>query len=433
MPKILLILKREYWTRVRKTSFIIMTILGPILMGLIMIVPFWVAQNTSDSKTILIFDESGLFSDNFKDNKQFKFKYATETYDNSKKDISENNFDGHLLIPNLNLEKPEGITYFSDKSLSIGAKSYIESEIAKVILERKYANEGLDFNLIKKLKTKVSIKTITTSDEGEEETSTTAKTMAGMLGAVLIYMFIFIYGAQIMRGVIEEKTSRIIEIIITTVKPFQLMMGKVLGIALVGLTQFVFWILSTLSITTILSVVFGLSRYNSLNLQETLTKAPRGDFDQIMITHDAMVAFNSLDFPLLIGSFLFFFLAGYLFYGALFAAIGAAVDSESDTQQFMIPITAPLMMAFLVVQGIMENPESSTGFWFSIIPFTSPVVMMIRLPFIGMGWELILSMALLILGFIGTIWIAGRIYRVGILMHGKKISYKEIGKWLFYS
>ena len=242
-----------------------------------------------------------------------------------------------------------------------------------------------------------------------------------------------------MRGVIEEKTNRILEVIISSVKPFQLMMGKIIGVAMVGLTQFLLWVVFTFLITSAVSPLLlgGESRWDQMMQQmEQIDQEDKKALEEISGSSESLESFfevvSSLDIPQILLAFIFFFLGGYLLYSALFAAVGSAVDSETDTQQFMLPITIPLVLAIIVAQTVIANPDSQVAFWFSMVPFTSPVVMMVRLPFGVPAWELYLSMALLIAGFLFTTWIAARIYRVGVLMYGKKITYKELGKWLFY-
>ena len=256
----------------------------------------------------------------------------------------------------------------------------------------------------------------------------------------MIYFFIFMYGIQIMRGVIEEKTSRIVEIIISSVKPFQLMLGKIIGIALVGLTQFMSWIILTGILYTLImafvmggdieSLTQGQGALEDPNVQEALKSIGGAE----SLTPKAMVDGILSEIPLakLLLSFLFYFLGGYLLYGALLAAVGSAVDSEADSQQFMMPITIPLIFSFVVAQFVMDNPDGPLAFWLSMCPLTSPIIMMVRIPFGVEIWELLLSMTLLILGFIGATWMAAKIYRTGILMYGKKVTYKELWKWLFY-
>ena len=260
--------------------------------------------------------------------------------------------------------------------------------------------------------------------EGDTTSSSTEASIGiGFITGILIYMFIFMYGTMVMRGVIEEKTNRIVEIIISSVKPFQLMIGKILGVALVGLTQFILWVFLTILISSIAETMF----VSSEEISNSINSA-----DQSLIFNELTKLTGGIDLLLIFFSFLFYFLFGYLMYSALFAAVGSAVDAEADTQQFMLPITIPLIFSFILIQPIMDNPDGVLAFWMSIIPLTSPIIMMARLPFGVESWELIFSMLLLILGFICTTFIAGKIYRTGILMYGKKISYKELWKWLTY-
>jgi ABC-2 type transport system permease protein len=276
----------------------------------------------------------------------------------------------------------------------------------------------------------VSISTLRLTDKGEESGSAGASYGVGMFGSILIYLFIFLYGVQVMRGVIEEKNNRIVEVIISSVRPFQLMMGKIVGIALVGLTQFVLWVVLTMAINGVISQKMMTDK-SSVSATEISAQA-NANVDNEMMT-DVLSAVNTINFPLLIGTFLFYFLAGYLLYSALFAAIGSAVDSEAETQQFMFPVTIPLIFSFVLASSaVVNNPDGPIAFWLSMIPLTSPVVMMVRIPFGVPAWQLITSMILLILGFIGTVWLAAKIYRTGILMYGKKVTFKEMLKWLKY-
>ena len=262
------------------------------------------------------------------------------------------------------------------------------------------------------------------SKDGESIKSQAAASIGiGFFSGILIYIFIFMYGTMVMRGVIEEKTNRIVEVIISSVKPFELMMGKILGVALVGLTQFLLWILLTILISTIAEFLF-------LDISSMATEM--SNQDQSIIIAEISALTGGINLTQIFLSFMFYFIAGYLMYSSLFAAVGSAVDAEADTQQFMLPITIPLIFSFILIQPVMDNPDGILAFWLSIIPLTSPIIMMARLPFGVESWQLIISMILLILGFIFTTFIAGKIYRTGILMYGKKISYKELWKWLTY-
>ncbi|WP_181304238.1 ABC transporter permease [Rufibacter sp. XAAS-G3-1] len=434
MDKIWLVFQREYLVRVRKKSFIVMTILGPLLMALVMVVPIWLATMSDDTKVVQVLDESGYLKGKLASTHELKFVNVPGPIELAKQ-IYLNSEDAALLhIPEIALEKPQGIQLYSQKSTSLSMKTALERQIRQELEEVKFANSGINQEVLDKIRTPVNIRTVNLSAEGEKSSDVGVNTGVGFMGAFLVYLFIFIYGAQIMRGVIEEKTSRILEVMVSSVKPFQLMAGKILGIAAVGLTQFLLWIILTSAISTGVASRFDMDRFSDQQIGQTMQGLETdSDVQQAQEIHELFSATQNLNFPLLIGSFLFYFLGGYLLYGALFGAVGAAVDSETDSQQFMLPITVPLILSFIVAQTIIvKNPNGPVAFWMSMVPFTSPVVMMLRMPFGVPTWELLLSMFLLIAGFIGTIWVAARIYRVGILMYGKKVNYRELSKWLFY-
>ncbi len=450
MNKILLVIKREYLTRVRKKSFIIMTILAPILLAAMILIPAWVmSRDDSVEKRIAVVGEgAGLFYGDIPSTKSLKFEYLPET---SSKEIKENyeelGYYGFLLISPKVVYIPNAVQFYSSKQPNLEMLIYISNALENEIEKRKlqsYNIEDLD-KIMKEVESTVKIQTILISDDGKEKKTSTGLSMAiAYISGLLIYMLTFLFGAQVMRGVIEEKTNRIVEILISSVKPFQLMMGKILGIAMVGLTQFFLWIVFTLIIVSFAQSAFLPDDLTIPNNQitQSIMSAEQNTGDEAVRDAVAIPEMNELqailesakaiNWPLILGSFLIYFLGGYLLYAALFAAVGSAVDNETDTQQFMIPITIPLLLGLFVSMAAFQNPDSSLVFWFSFIPFTSPMVMMARLPFGVPPLELIISMALLILTFIGTTWMAAKIYRTGILMYGKKPSYKELFKWLRY-
>jgi len=453
MRKILLIIQREYLTRVKKRSFIIMTILGPLLMAGIVIVPIYIATSTNEMKQVAVVDETGLFHEKFKDSETIRFHYLETDIHSAKENFGNSKDYALLYIPRTEVALPTNAIIYSGSQVNINVKSYIRNIMSKRIedmkLEAQLRNltkeEDSPVNvedLLRSIRTSVDINTIKIGADGQEEKSYTEVSMVlAIFGAILIYFFIFMFGSQVMRGVIEEKTSRIVEVIVSSVKPFQLMMGKIVGVGLVGLTQFALWVVLTfIIITGVTSTLTGKSipAESSRQLMEQTT----GTFDAGQVINlpaeptqeegadEVFAAINSIDFPVMIGSFLFFFLFGYLMYAALFAAIGGAVDSEADTQQFMLPLTAPLILSIVLAQFIVQDPAGPVAFWLSLIPFTSPVVMMIRIPFGVPVYEVAISMALLLAGFLGTTWIASRIYHTGILMYGKKVTYRELWKWI---
>ncbi len=443
MDKILLIIKREYLTRVKKKSFLIMTILGPVLMAAVFIVPVYFAQMEGETKKLGIIDESGLFTHEFENTDNLHFSFIKADLETAKKSMAKDGYYALLYIPRTELSIPQSAILYSNNQPNIVVKSYLKNAMRKKVESLKLEASGIDPAILSSIKSNVNLVTVKMNEGGEEEKSSTELSMAiGFIGGLLIYIFIFMYGGLVMRGVIEEKTNRIVEIIVSSVRPFQLMMGKIVGVAMVGLTQFVLWIILTMTIVTIFMSVFStrLSDYQNdqLKLANTTAVSAENTIDAENtedLNESVMAIFESIrsiNFAVLIGAFLFYFIGGYFLYGALFAAIGSAVDNETDTQQFMLPLTIPMIISIALSQTIMMNPDGPAAYWLSLFPLTSPVAMMIRIPF-GVPYEqLIISMVLLIVGFLGATWLAAKIYRTGILMYGKKVSYKELWKWLKY-
>lgn len=444
MNKIPIIIRREYLSRVKKRSFIVMTILGPIFMAAIMIVPIFIAQMSDETKTIGVVDVKGIFYKRFPDTENIKFQYLNEDIDTVKNNFEKSNYYAILYLPDDFVSKPLTGILFSDKQPSISVKSYIETVLKKEMESMKLTSSGIDKDVLASIETNVNVSTIKLKGKGlEEKSSTEVSTALGIFAGILIYIFIFLFGTQVLRGVIEEKTSRIVEVIVSSVKPFQLMMGKIVGVALVGLTQFLLWIILTFTIITFVQVsapdVFSFKKTDKtlISNSKIITQEQAQQFSsekqyKNQEMRGIIKSFSSINFGVMIFSFLFYFLFGYLLYAALFAAVGSAVDSEADTQQFMLPITIPLIFAIIMSQFVINNPEGPVAFWLSIIPLTSPIIMMVRIPFGVHVFDLVLSAVLLIAGFLFCTWFAGKIYRTGILMYGKKISYQELWKWLTY-
>lgn len=447
MNKINLIIQREYLTRVKKKSFILMTFLGPVLIAGLMSLGIYVGMSDTSVYNVLVVDQTpqimtdslsqrrSIFKNQFKETSQMKFQYTNTGLTNAEFDSSA--YSLMLVI------RPDIITFPQAELVfrqlpSVKARSYVQSEIEKVIEIEKLKNNNIDREVYDKIRTPVEIVSVDAADGTESYKQEQA--MVGFGFAVLIYFFIFMYGVQVMRGVMEEKSNRIVEVIISSVKPFQLMMGKIVGIALVGLTQFLLWVILT---GVIFTVVSGLMLPDAATMAEQVqathsaaAQAASDPMNQAVISNLTELFLFRINWPLMLGMFLFFFLGGYLLYASLFAAIGAAVDNETDTQQFMMPITIPLIFGFVVAQFALTNPGGAAVVWFSQIPFTSPIVMMVRVAMgfdAGNMWQLVLSMVLLIASFIGAVWLAGKIYRVGILMYGKKVTYKELWKWLRFN
>ncbi len=447
MNKITLIIKREYLTRVRKKSFLLMSVLGPVIFAAFMVVPVWLASmEDGDVKTIAVADSSGWFQGEIPETATLKFEYPEGmSAGQLKKEFSRMGYYAVLFIPPAEGYDPGPVIIYSDKQPGVGLTNHISRALENRVRDLKlksYNIENLD-QILEEVKTDIPVRTIKLSGDGEARESHTAVAMiTGYASGLLIYFFIFLFGAQVMRGVIEEKASRIIEVVISSVKPFQLMAGKIIGVGLVALTQFVVWILFTFVLVSLVQSAFfpgmdlpgpGAGIPGSAEVSTTFpAETSAAANPEMQKVRQIFKAVHGINFPLLIGMFIFFFLGGYLLYGSFFAAIGAAVDNEADTQQFMLPITIPLILALFVLANALNNPGSSIAFWFSVIPLTSPIVMMARIPFGVPGWEVGLSAGLLIMAFLVTTWLAGRIYRTGILLYGKRASFREIWKWLKY-
>jgi ABC-2 type transport system permease protein len=442
MRNIFLVIRREYLVRVKKKSFLIMTLLGPLLFVGFYAVVIWIAVGSVDTKTVQVLDESGLFRNEFKDSESLKFTYLDSSLDSAKANFKNSAANALVFIPSNVIKEPKKVRIYAAKNVSMDLKSDIEKVIEKQIEDIKLGEAGITHKILEDSRVNVSSETISLSEEGEKTSSSGAATVIGGICAFLIYMSVFIYGTQVMRGITEEKTSRIVEVIISSVKPFQLMLGKIIGVALVGLTQFVLWILLTTALTSATSAVLSSKMAESspevaqeMQKMQNGMPSPTAGMPGSNVENpvsEVLNAINSLNLPLILGCFLFYYLGGYLLYSALFGAVGAAVDNDADTQQFMLPITLPIIFSFVFAQFVLRDPDGTLAFWTSMIPFTSPIIMMVRIPFGVPAWEIALSMVLLVIGFMGTTWLAARIYRVGILMYGKKVSYRELAKWIFY-
>ena len=451
MNKISIIIKREYLTRVRKKSFIIMTILAPVLMAALIVVPSLVMMNQDqDYKKIAVIEEgSSLFRGVIKNTKNLEFVYLENVkLSDLKTSFEKAGYYGILYISPEVVTVPNAIQIISKKQPPIGLLDHVERALEKEIEKQKlmsYKIENLD-EIMKNVDTKISIQTINIDESGNvKETSTGIAMALAYIGGFLMYMLVFLFGSQVMRGVIEEKTSRVVEVIVSSVKPVQLMMGKIIGIALVGLTQFLIWIFLTIAVVGVIKSTI-LKKSDMTEVTQNVSKnLMTGDQDvasaiQTNEMTSGMAEFSKIfdsamnqPWGLIIICFIFYFITGYLLYASIFAAIGSAVDNETETQQFMLPVTIPIILALMVAMGTMQNPESSLSFWCSIIPLTSPIVMIARIPFGVPYWQIAVSMVLMVITFIAFVWMAAKVYRTGILMYGKKTSWKEMWKWLRYS
>ncbi len=437
MNKIVLIIQREFLNRVQKKSFLLTTILVPLIFPAIIAVLVTLMIKEAESAkadTVQVVDESGRMR--FEDTRRFNFVYVDLSLDEAKKAYQHTNTFALLYIPNFNLEKPEGFLLYTKENPSIEKLERLEGMIEDRLHDLKLEAFNISKEVLKSLKTNVDLKQFSISESGEEKSSNSGILYgAGFLLGILIYIFVLVYGIQIMQGVIDEKTSKIVEVIVSSVKPFQLMMGKIVGIASVGLLQFTIWILLITILSSGVFALFGMKMPQQQMMEQVSQQVGDEEATEAIQSQNSKITgflsqANQLPFGKIAVVFVFYFLGGYLLYGALFAAVGSAVDSIQESQQFQFPITLPLLIGYMgLFFFILRDPHGTVSFWLSVIPFTSPVAMVGRIAFGVPDWQLALSMALLVGGFLLTTWIAGRIYRVGILMTGTKVNYKVLAKW----
>jgi ABC-2 type transport system permease protein len=435
MNKLQLIIKREFISKVRNKSFIVMTFLSPLLFVGIGVFVGYLSQMKADQKTIAIHDETGRFVNQFKSDEEYKYIDLSLINTNIIKDsIINESYEGLLLIPKKenNTALQKSIQYISNDSPGVMFIENLEEVIAKKITAENFQIQGLDTLKINRAKAAVSINLSKATGEESLKGLNEIKIAIGGAFGYLIMMFIVIYGNMVMRSVIEEKTSRIIEVIISSVKPFQLMMGKIIGTSLAGILQFLIWALLGLTAMFILSSVLGVQMGASSGPQAEqaieLAKQEAGGTIQMYLKE-----LLNLPIATLLISFIVYFIGGYFLYSSFYAAIGAAVDNETDSQQFLLPIIMPLILGvYIGFFTVMNDPHGTVATVFSMIPLTSPIVMMMRIPFGVPWWQILISMTLLFATFFGVVWFASKIYRVGILMYGKKPTWKELYKWLKY-
>lgn len=429
--KILLIIGHEYYTRVVKLSFLLLTLLTPIfIIGLSIIPALIITSETEESaKTIIVIDKSGLYEPAFTSDENYTFLFLDGDVQQAHADHPQ--VDGFIYITGDLRDSLQSVSYYSEKQPNAEMMYRLSRQLSDYVNRQRIESYNIPNlkEIIAQSQQRVNINTVKWDKDGSEHmTSADITELFGLLCAMLIFIFIFMYGAQVMQGVAQEKSSRIMEVMISSVRPFELMMGKIIGIALVGLTQFMLWVIIGaigLSIATplVLPDIAGMST-------EAITQMASSQ--DLSFAQELLMSLMGLDFVKIIVLFVLYFIGGYLLYASLFAAIGSAVDNETDAQQFTFPISLPILVSMYVAMHAMHNPDSSLAFWCSMIPFTSPVVMLARLSFDVAWWEIILSLAILYLSFISSTWLAGKIYRTGILMYGKKPTWNEIWKWIKY-
>lgn len=433
MNKILLVIQREYMTRVLKKSFWISSLLAPVLITAIYAIPIWLAMKDKEVKKVAILDQSHLWKASDLQDKELVFTFVSKSETAFKTQFAAEGYDAFVSVPGDVLTNPKGLHIYSSKNIGLSLKESVERLIQNKVRQELMYKAGISAKVYEDTQVDIDSETITISESGDETNSSSAGAMilAGVMGLIL-YVTLLLYGSQVMNGVIEEKSNRIIEVIISSVKPYQLMLGKIIGVGLVGLTQFVLWIVLTIGLTQFTGKFYASKAKAavelnqgkaSVDMDKAMQDSPMGEVTKVL---------ESTNIPLILLSFLFYFFVGYLLYSSLFAAIGSAVESPTEAQQFTFIVMIPIILSFLLAQYTMQDPDSTIAFWASMIPFTSPINMMVRLPYGVPVWELAVSMVLLVLGFLACSWLSARIYRVGILMYGKKVTWKELAKWLFY-
>jgi len=433
MNKIAIIIQREYLSRVRKVSFVVMTIVGPLLLLILVAAPHLISflDKKDDINKILIFDKKERFNEIFDKSLKYIFYFNTsDSLEYYRTNIRKTEFDAVVSIPE-NLEST-GVSVYSKIQANYALNTYIKSVVSDYVRTNKLKKYGIPDSLFNVESSEIPVRTFKVYGENDEKPDNSeAGMIIGFICAFVIYTFIFMYGAQVLRSVVEEKTSRVVEILISSVKPFQLMAGKIIGVALVALTQFLLW--AVLSGIILLGTSIFFADFNASEISpEMYSNSPfSNQGNQMNLSAGISFFAGNINWSGIFISFFAYFMLGYLLYGSLFAAIGSVVDSETDSQQFTLPVTIPLLLSLIAAQPIVENPGGGIAFWFSIFPLTSPVIMPLRICLDSYNlWEVILSITLLFAFLCGAIWLAAKIYRTNILMFGKKVTYKEIYKRL---
>lgn len=440
MSKISLIIENEYMTRVRKKSFLVMTLLTPVLLALLCCIPILIELfSSSDMRNVTVVDHTGLYNEVFVDNDEYSYTYLnTETTSEQMRDNEEPY--AYIVITENLLNNPSAMTIYSHKQITSGFETQVINDMEQHLHDAKLASydiPGLQ-QIIDESNVEINVSSIRFDEEGDTQTSAGLATAVGMISTFIIYMFLFAYGGMVMNSVMQEKTNRIVEVMVSSVKPFDLMMGKIISVGLVGLTQIGIWVILLVGLGLGASVAFGIPLFMN-NQAEILAQAQSMSNTAMMggtaIDPDMLdiaQTLSGINFAQIVLCLILYFIGGYVIYASIFAAVGSAVDNETDSSQFMLPITLIILFAFYVGIFSAEDPEGGMAWWCSMIPFTSPIVMMVRIPFGVAIWELALSLVILYASAIGMTWVASRIYRVGILLYGKKPSYKELFKWIKY-
>ncbi len=438
MSKIGIIIQREYSQRVRKKSFILTTILTPLLLLGMMAVMVWImSREVTTEKTVQVVDRSGFIAAQLENTQHLTFVPTDKTPEELRTGHTEGEF-GYLVIGADILTNPSDLQLFSYEQSTVEIDGAITRQIKKIVETEKlkaYEIENLD-RILAEVETDVTLSTyrIDAATGEEKESSSSLALILAMIFGVMIYMFVFLYGGMVMQGVIQEKSSKVLEIMVSSVRPFELMFGKIIGIALVAITQLAIWVVLLGIGSTLLGGALAGNIDPEMAAQMAAGMGGTTPLEGMSPNMAAILGMLSdVSFILrMMFSFVLYFIGGYLLYAAMFAAVGSAVDNEADTQQLQLPISLPLILGFIIMYASVRDPNGSLAFWGSVIPFTSPIVMMARLPYGVPLWQLVLSLVLLYATFVAIAWLAARIYRVGIFMYGKKPTWKDLAKWIAY-
>ena len=435
MNKIWIIIKREYITRVRNKTFLLSTFLFPLLIFALIFGGAFIGANGTEQRKIAVNDESGLYKNNFKEGSAVTFGYADDV---TRMNYKDKGYEGILVVYSADKKAPDSVRLYTEKQLGLATDEAIKNQIQKINEDRLLMEKGVTRNTLDSIKeqsknsSSLNYRSYQVKGEEVKEDNKMLALAIGYASGFIIYIVLFIYGAAVMRGVMEEKTNRIAEVMVSSVKPFQLMLGKIIGIAAVGLTQLFLWIILIIILSSLSSLLIGpeaLEQAQKMN--ESMPGMAQNNTMALKILQAKTTVFSA-NWALIIPCFIFYFLFGYLFYASLFAAVGSVVNEDpQEAQSLMLPITMPIILGIFIMMNAVQNPSGSLAVWGSIIPFTSPIVMMARIPFGVPWWQLGLSMISLIIGFLFTTWMSAKIYRTGILLYGKKVTLKEMAKWAF--